>query len=115
MGRKQRLVKARLERRLSDFDVAELLCFMAAWSPPRYPDDRERWRWQTWAEFLDDYEAIRVELRADFAHVTKPFFAERVRRFVERHGLEALEDLTCSEDLRQALEDDEGEPDTPTA
>jgi hypothetical protein len=111
MSRKLRVPKLRTERHLSDFDIPEQLCFLASWFPPREDRPQDRGRWQTWTDFLDDYESIRDELQAHFPHNTDPF-AERVRRFVERYGLEELETLRSYEDLCQALEDDaDDEPD----
>jgi hypothetical protein len=57
------------------------------WSPGRWASVT---RWLTWDEYLADYAEIRTELlnlRAD----GRPPFAERVLRFRELHGAEALE------------------------
>lgn len=81
-----------------DFEPVEILCFTTAWSPGS--DDRFRWR--SWAEFLGDYSAIRVELleRQRARGLPEPF-AERALRIAETERLEVLEDL-AHEDIRGA-------------
>jgi hypothetical protein len=109
MPRKYRLAKVRVVRQLSDFDVSDQLHWLASWFPPRYDFDRERARWLTWRACLEDYESVRDEFLAHWLSRPdgRPIFMERVRRFVERYGLEELETITCYEYLLAALEDDE--------
>ena len=69
---------------LAELSMDEELALTAAWSPS------PGWRWRTWGEYLDTYEAVRDELRAEQAHCPEPLFAEVVRRYRDAHGAAAL-------------------------
>jgi hypothetical protein len=51
-------------------------------------------RWPTYKAFLEDYEVLREEVlmrhAERFGQSARPPFGERLRRFVRRHGIEAL-------------------------
>ena len=107
MPRRLTSVARRKTRTLADLDMAQMLCFIAAWRPPdeeweslksQIPDtaatmDREAWItsarartwWATWDEFLDEYELVRDEvLNSPGWMQKKPWFAETV--WQERRG-----------------------------
>lgn len=59
--------------------MEQLLCFMAGWHPPRNEFEKRYGDWDTWAEFMADWVAVREECLA-----SEPFrrgdsnFAEQV-------------------------------------
>jgi hypothetical protein len=74
-----RRVRPRLQGlRLDDLSIAEILDFLAGWSPPKTEFDRQRSRWRTWGEFLSDYMQLREEVLAFAAG--GEVFAETVLR-----------------------------------
>jgi hypothetical protein len=86
---------------LRDFSMRERLCFLSAWSPPKNEFDRGHSRWQTWADFVRDYEAVRTELLERHAErcSERPIFAERVLKFRDTYGMEELK-AASYEDIR---------------
>ena len=60
-------------------------------------------RWASWAEYLATFAEVRDELEArPQSEEAGPPFAELVRRFAAKHGLEALERA----DFEQIVGDD---------
>lgn len=79
MPRRLTGVGRRQPRTLSDFEIADQLCFIAAWSPPaeRWEEIKswmsisreefiaaDQFRWRSWDQYLDDYLAVRDEFIA---------------------------------------------------
>lgn len=102
MPRKRRQPKARhqLTPTLADFTLREKLLFLSGWHP-----GTSGTRWRTWAEYLADYQAVRLELHERFRTGAKAAFpepyAEAALRILTDHGAEAL-DATTYQDIRDA-------------
>jgi hypothetical protein len=92
MPRKTRLPKPRIARprQLTDFSIDEILGFVAGWVPPRpWEPWRVTERWQSWSEFLMDWDAVRdAWMATDLGR--RPPFADRVRSFRYCYGDQAL-------------------------
>lgn len=85
---RRRNIRRRKDSRLDDIPPAHLLRFLAGWHPPTTPFEASRSRWQTWDEYLGEYEQVRDEfLSSDFCEGRdEPPFAEvKLREF--REGL----------------------------
>jgi hypothetical protein len=86
-------------RRLEDYDLRTKLYWLSGWT---LKDGRET-PWNTWADYLADYEAIRDEFLAHWGvydekrqqwrtrQAGRPIFAECARAFAAARGLAALE------------------------
>jgi hypothetical protein len=89
-------------RQLSEFSIDEILSFSSAWSPPkRWEPWRTIERWQSWDEYVRDWQAVREEWLS-LGRGPRPSFADLVVRYLARYGREALErarfeDIKCSE------------------
>ena len=107
MPRKLRQPKHRARpARLSDFPFHERWRLISSWFPPRsWEPWRANERWQTWTDFLADYELVRDEVLrlfppARLAHRRAGVpFAEAAWRFRKEYGAAAL-DAASYDELR---------------
>ena len=87
---------------LRDFSIEELLSFTTAWAPGDGSG-----RWDSWAEFLDDYEVVRPLLieryrtgpRADFPSL----FGDVALAFRLLYGAAALDAVASCEEVRYGV------------
>ena len=83
---------------LDDLTIHDHLCLMSGWSPPKSEFDRGRSRWQTWAEFLHEFELLRTDLLKEFPRRSgEEYFAEKALRMRNAVGLAALESASYEE------------------
>jgi hypothetical protein len=86
---------------LDELSLVEHLSFANAWRPPLYDFERSQARWQTWGDFLADWERVRDEALAARASGAQEWqgevFAEKVRRYVAAHGFSVLGGLSYEE------------------
>ncbi len=67
MPRKRQAVKLRAARlRWQDVGLSEMLDFFHGWRPPVGEFDRSRSAWETWEEYLADWELVRPEALSDW-------------------------------------------------
>ena len=83
----------------AELTLREQLCLLSGWHPGFGGT-----RWRTWDEFMRDYALVRDELLAHFLRRDDDVpFGERVVRYAERHGLDALAAATEGD-----IRDDDG-------
>ncbi len=107
MPRRLRAPKLRrftMTRRVADLSFDELGALLLPWAPT------SRRVFASWADHAACYLAVRDELLAQLAdHRWPPArtpFAEKVKRYRDRHGDEALASASYSD----VIDDEEGEP-----